>query len=246
MSRTDDTRLHPIAALRAIRALIRDREDTRQAFLLMDALRGKTSLRQLARFRATETGRAVLAERRRLFDRLADRASLAMLPAGTLGRAYYDFMESENLSAEGLAAVSNLSELPPGNDMTLFRERAREMHDLLHIVSGYGRDPLGEACVGAFTYAQTGLKGFAVIALFAARRIARACPGHPVRRTVFEAYRRGRRADWLIGADWEQLLAEPLETVRAGFGIVPAAHYGPTLAAIRTELPAAPPTEATA
>jgi len=246
MSRPDNTRLHPIVALRAIRALIRDREDTRQAFLLMDALRGKTSLRQLARFRATETGRAVLAERRRLFDRLADRASLATLPAGTLGRAYYDFMESENLSAEGLAAVSNLNELPPDDDMTLFRERTREMHDLLHIVSGYARDPLGEACVGAFTYAQTGLKGFAVIATFGAMRIARTCPGHPVRRTVFEAYRRGRRAGWLIGADWEQLLAEPLDAVRARFGIAPAAYYGPTLAAIRAARAATPPMEAAA
>src|SRR5262249_50220007 len=40
------TRLHPIAAIRAIRHLWRDREDTRQVFLLMDALRGKTTLRQ--------------------------------------------------------------------------------------------------------------------------------------------------------------------------------------------------------
>ena len=39
----------------------------------MDALRGKTSLRQFARFRQTETGRAVLAERRQLLDRLSDR-----------------------------------------------------------------------------------------------------------------------------------------------------------------------------
>ena len=69
-----------------MRRLMRDREDTRQVFLLMDALRGKTSLRQFARFRQTETGRAVLAERRQLFDRLSDRKSLAAVPPGTLGR----------------------------------------------------------------------------------------------------------------------------------------------------------------
>jgi ubiquinone biosynthesis protein COQ4 len=233
MSRTASTHLHPIAALRAIRALIRDREDTRQAFLLMDALRGKTSVRQLARFRSTEVGRAVLAERRRLFDRLADRRTLSALPPGTLGRAYYDFMASENLSAEGLATISNLDQLPPGEDMTLFRERTREMHDLLHIVGGYGRDPLGEACVGAFTFAQTGLKGFAVIALFAAMRIGRIFPDQPVRRTVFEAYRRGRRAEWLIAADWENLLDRPLAEIRAQFNIRPSTCYEPTLAAIR-------------
>ena len=246
MSRADNTRLHPIAALRAIRALIRDREDTRQAFLLMDALRGKTTLRQFARFQATDVGHAVLGERRRLLDRLGDRSWLATLPAGTLGRAYHDFMEAENLSAEGLAAVSNLHTLPPDDDVTLFRERTREMHDLLHIVAGYGRDPLGEAAVAAFTYAQTGLKGFAAIALFGALRIARACPGHPVRRTVFEAYRRGRRADWLIAADWEKLLAEPLDDVRKRFGIMPSAYYDATLAAIRAERALAIPMKAAA
>ncbi len=76
MPQHPSTRLHPIAAIRAMRSLMRDREDTRQVFLLMDALRGKTSLRQFARFRQTETGRAVLAERRQLFDRLSDREAL--------------------------------------------------------------------------------------------------------------------------------------------------------------------------
>jgi ubiquinone biosynthesis protein COQ4 len=213
---------------------MRDREDTRQVFLLMDALRGKTTLRQFARFQASETGRAVLAERRQLLDRLNDRTRLAALPGGTLGRAYYDFTAAENLSAEGLVAASNLREtLPPGDDMTLFRERGRDMHDLLHVVAGYGRDPLGEACLAAFTFAQNGLKGFAVIAIFAAQRIARACPGLKVRRTVFEAYRRGRRAGWLIGADWENLLGEPVEAIRARYGVVAPIYYPQVLAAIR-------------
>ena len=80
-------------------------EDTQQVFLLIEALRGKTTLRQFARFRQTETGRAVLGENRRLLDRLSDRAALGALPAGTLGRGYYDFMAAENLSAEGLVEL---------------------------------------------------------------------------------------------------------------------------------------------
>ena len=188
MPQTTSTRLHPIAAIRAMRGLMRDREDTRQVFLLMDALRGKTSLRQFARFRQTETGRVVLAERFQLFDRLSDRRSLAALPPGTLGRSYYEFMAAENLSAEGLVEASQFRErLPAGEEMTLFRERSREMHDLLHIVTGYGRDPLGEACLTAFSFAQTGLKGFALIAIVASQRISRARPGHAVRRQCSKA-----------------------------------------------------------
>ena len=224
------TRRHPIAAYRAVRALMRNREDTRQVFLLIDALRGKTTLRQLARFRATEFGRAALADHRRLFDRLEDRETLKALPAGTLGRAYYEFMASENLSAEGLVKASTIPQ--SSNDSIWFRERNREMHDLLHVITSYGRDPLGEACLVAFSYAQTGQLGFAVIALYAARRAAHARPDQPVRRAIFEGYRRGRAAKWLIGADWENLLNQPVETIREQFAVAPASYYPKIIAAM--------------
>jgi ubiquinone biosynthesis protein COQ4 len=235
MPQPTSTHFHPIVALRAMRNLTRT-GDTRQVFLLMDALRGKTTLRQFARFQKTETGRAVLAERRQLLERLQDRESLAALPAGTLGRSYRDFMASENLSAEGLVEASQFRDrLPAQEPMTLFRERSREMHDLLHVVTGYGRDPLGEACLTAFSFAQTGLKGFALIAIVASHRIARARPGHAVRRAVFEGYRRGRRAAWLVAADWENLLAEPVETIRSRYRVAPAVLYPKVLPAIRAE-----------
>jgi ubiquinone biosynthesis protein COQ4 len=216
-----------------VRKLMSNGEDTQQVFLLIEALRGKTTLRQFARFRQTETGRAVLGENRRLLDRLNDRATLAVLPAGSLGRGYYDFMAAEDLSAEGLVEMSKITRSPASDDVTLFRERNREMHDLLHVVTGYGRDPLGEACLVAFSYAQTGLKGFAVIAIYAARKIARSRPDQPVRRAVFEGYRHGRSAGWLPGADWEALLAQPVEAIRAQFAVKPPTYYRRILAALR-------------
>src|SRR5204863_217088 len=230
VSQPTGTRLHPIAAYRAVRKLMQNREDTRQVFLLIDALRGKTTLRQLTRFRTTEFGRAALAERRRLFDRLEDWDTLKSLPAGTLGRAYYEFMASEHLSAAGLAKVSTIPQ--SSDDSIWFRERNREMHDLLHVVTGYGRDPLGEACLVAFSYAQTGQLGFAVIALFAARRISQARPGQPIRHAIFEGYRRGRRAGWLIGANWEALLNRPVEAIREQYAVRPAYYYPKIIAAI--------------
>ena len=233
MTQPTTHRLRPAAAYRAMRNLLRDRENTHQVFLLIEALRGKSTLRQFARFRQTETGRMVLAERRRLLDRLSDRATLAALPAGTLGRRYYEFMASENLSAEGLIEASKITRPPASDHLTLFRERNREMHDLLHVVTGYGRDPLGEACLVAFSYAQTRLKGFAVIAAFAGRKIARRRPGQPVRRAVFEGYRHGRAAGWLPEADWEGLLAQPVEAIRTQFSIKPAKYYPKVLAAMR-------------
>lgn len=239
MPQAANTRLHPIAALRAVRNLIRDREDTRQVFLLMEALRGKTTLRQFARFRQSEAGRAMLGERRSLLTRLGDRASLAELPPNSLGRAYWEFMASENLSAEQLAELSKVQRPLSGDEITWFRERNRDMHDLIHVTAGYGRDPLGEACVTAFSFAQTGLKGFGVIAAVAAFRIARRVRGQPVLRAVYEAYRQGRRAAWVIGADWEELLSQPLDSVRAELRVAVPTYYPRVLPSVRRVIAAA-------
>jgi len=239
MSQSANTRLHPIAALRAMRNLMRDREDTKQAFLLIEALRGKTTLHQLARFRRSKAGQAMLAERPSLLARLSDRASLAALPSGSLGRAYYEFMASEDLSAEGLVELSKVQRPLSGDEMIWFRERNREMHDLLHVTAGYGRDPLGEACVLAFSFAQTGQKGFAVIATVAAFRIAKRLRSLRVPRAVFQAYRQGKRAEWLIGADWENLLSQPLDAVRARFKITPPTCYPRILPDLRRIIAAA-------
>ncbi|HJU16380.1 MAG TPA: Coq4 family protein, partial [Stellaceae bacterium] len=220
MQQSTTPRIHPIVALRALRGLLRDREDTRQAFLLVEALRGKTGLRQFARFRASEGGRALLARRPSLLSALSDRARLAGMPPDSLGRAYLDFVSAENLSAEGLVEASKILAAPPPDEaMTWFRARNREMHDLLHVTAGYGRDPLGEACVLAFTFAQSRSPGAAVIATVGAWRNLRRLKSLRAPGAVWEAYRQGRRAAWVVAADWENLLAQPLETVRANLQI---------------------------
>ncbi|MGH7098845.1 MAG: Coq4 family protein, partial [Stellaceae bacterium] len=220
MPQSASTRIRPIVALRALRGLLREGENTRQAFLLVEALRGKSGLRQFARFGASAEGRALLARQPSLLSALSDRTCLAQMPPGSLGRAYLDFVSTENLSAEGLVKASQIHAAPPPADaMTWFRERNREMHDLLHVTAGYGRDPLGEACVLAFTFAQNGSPGAAVIAAFGAWRNLRRLRSLRAPRAVWEAYRLGRQAAWVIAADWETLLAQPLETVRAGLRI---------------------------
>jgi ubiquinone biosynthesis protein COQ4 len=42
---------------------------------------------------------------------------------------------------------------------------------------------------------------------------------------VLEGYRHGKRAAWLVGADWENLLTEPVNSVRGRYGIVAPAYY---------------------
>ena len=83
------------ATLHALRQLVADPDDTPRVFEITRAL-GLPSLRRGAlRFKSTPVGRRVLAEQIDLLDTLRDRAALAKLPAGTLGRAYHDFVYRE-------------------------------------------------------------------------------------------------------------------------------------------------------
>ena len=87
------------------------------------------------------------------------------------------------------------------------------MHDIWHILTGYHRDALGEACLVAFSYAQTKGLGWALIA--ARRGLARARRQGLSRTKAHLAglpARQGRA--WLLGEDYERLMAEPLEAAR--------------------------------
>src|SRR5271154_3555875 len=52
---------------------------------------------------------------------------------------------------------AHLRQMPP--DVELFRRRMRELHDVTHTVTGYGRDQLGELCLLTFMYRQQGNLG---------------------------------------------------------------------------------------
>lgn len=216
----------PLEALRAFGALMRNPEDTRQVFRVMAALRGRSGHRMFYRFVKSPVGAAVMADRRQLLDRLEDQAALARLPEGSLGRAYLAFMQEQNLSAAGLVEASQTEEAEKlGPDPTLFRARMRDMHDLTHVLTGYGRDGLGEMCLLGFMYRQTGNRGGAFIALMGMRNFPKGATGRAARKAVFEGFRHGSRPDWFPGLDWESLLGEDLEALRARLNVPAPAAY---------------------
>jgi ubiquinone biosynthesis protein COQ4 len=217
-----DTRLHPLTAFRAARTLIAT-GDTKQVFILLRAMRGRSGMRNFRRFAQSAVGRKVLAQKRDLLPLLQDRAGLGRLADGSLGRAYLSFMESEDLSAEALVMASqDWDNEPVPLDVQRFRARMRELHDINHVVTGYGRDPLGELCLLTFVYRQYGNLGMLMVVAMSWGRLPPAA-----RKAVREAWRHGSKARWFGDQDWETLLAQPLEDVRRMLGIAPPVIYPP-------------------
>ena len=213
-------------AVRSLRRLLENKEDTRQVFEIMRTLNGKATARNYLRLLETVDGGRLAFERQELSHRLMDDAFLDALPEGSVGAAYRDFVRSENLSAHGLVRISRegVKTIDDPHPYAWFGRRVRDVHDIWHVLTGYGRDSLGEGSLVWFSYAQTRGKGWALIGLGAIWR-ATQHKGHPYVRSLIEGYRRGRRAAWLLGEDYERLLREPLDVARRRLNITPGAIY---------------------
>ena len=213
-------------ALKALRKVLNDKEDTGQVFELLGALSGDATSRNYARLLRTRTGGRLAYDRVELAPRLMDDAWLDSFADGTVGAAYREFVRSENLSADGLVEISRQrgGRVDERHPLAWFGRRMRDSHDIWHILSGYHRDATGEACLVAFSYGQTGALGWAVLAIGAALR-PRVGGNGPYMKAIWQGYQRGKAAAWLPGQDYEALMAEPLEAARTRLGLTPPTFY---------------------
>ena len=219
-----NNRMRPLVAIRALKNLVNDPEKTDQVFVIINAMSGNSLEKTYARFRKTEMGKKILSENRNLLTTLLDRETLRTHNSGTLGHTYLGFVEREKISADGLVEASQLKKEIDEPKFRLFGERMRDQHDLWHVTTGYGRDTFGEACLLAFTYAQTSNRGLGIIALVGMIKLQKEL-GPGVRKAMWQAYKAGKRAAWLPQQDWETLLSQPIEEVRQQLRIAPPEVY---------------------
>ncbi len=221
-------RVRPLKAAKAMIGFLRNKEATYEVFQLVRALDGPIVERNFRQFRASPVGQRVLKRKQDLLHTLSDRNSLAAMPEGSLGRAYLDFITREGLSAEGFQAEmdatgENMDKL--GEDRARFIYRFRHTHDLYHVLTGYGRDFVGELSLVSFTRRQNNSRGLAVLVFFSRLKAMRDYPGLGVNACISEGLRLGRQAGNLMNADWEALLRMPLHDVRKQLKIGPPRRY---------------------
>ncbi|HTW36506.1 MAG TPA: Coq4 family protein [Rhizomicrobium sp.] len=217
-----------IGALRAMRRLLADPNDTAQVFRVMAALNGGTSAKNYRRLLQTPEGGRIAYARVELVDRLTDRAFLSQFAPGTVGAAYRAFLDRTGFSAEGLAAVDRevKRDREEKHPHAWFGRRERDLHDIWHVLTGYrADDPLGELCLVAFSFAQSRGLGWAFIAVSGALKSLTEPHGLSVVRAAWEGYRHGRAATWLHTQDIETLFAEPLEAARTRLNIARPIAY---------------------
>lgn len=219
----------PGKAMFHFRELLKDKERTEEVFGIFEALPWQGLRAAAERFLISPRGRALRLAEPFLPPMLDDHAALRAMPQGSVAQVYCDFMEREGLTAQGLVdefARFSQGRMTFADQFQWYLDRMRDVHDLLHVLTGYGRDALGEACVLAFTFSQQPAPAHLFIGYMAGLNIHKQVRSSaPVLRAIREGQRLGRACPRLCEQAVGELLPLPLEEARRRLNITPALHY---------------------
>jgi ubiquinone biosynthesis protein Coq4 len=162
-----------------------------------------------------------------------DLDELAAMPEGSLGRVYRAWIVDNNLTAQiatnyrdfhrMLAASGHLDGMPEELQYAVLR--GFQLHDFLHVLSGYDPSPQGEIALQAFSLAQLQFPYFAMWMSTVTTQMTYVDPTHivPLMDAISDGWVYGRKTPQLSLHRWEQELARPLDEIRQEWGIQPTA-----------------------
>lgn len=235
-TRTLDTRDIPGALLAGVRWLMNPVSEggVKQVPRMKMLAGGPEILADIERMRTHPTGSRLLAEKPDLGAALSDAAALKAMPPGSLGRTFHDAMDvpggipgfllAATIYKDGFFDSFSMSE-----DAQYYLARSRWLHDLFHVVTGYGTDLPGEGLLIYFALGYEHRMAYRVASLTPMGIgpgffIRPSCGQRHWRTLLREANARGLAANQVCPPQcvpWEELLPRPLEEVRDQLGIVP-------------------------
>jgi ubiquinone biosynthesis protein Coq4 len=195
---------------------------------------GPEMLAEVQQMRTHPTGKRILADRPDLAATLTNPSALATMPPGSLGRAFHDSMNVPGgIPGYMLAGLIyrdgffDRYEMP--DDARYAIERTRWLHDLFHVLTGYGTDLAGEGLLIFFQIAYREKTRFSRAALspqgLGPLLFLRPHVGQRRWRELLRgAHSRGtaaREQQPPMYVYWEELLPRPLAEVRKELAIIP-------------------------
>ncbi|MCK0098013.1 Coq4 family protein [Qipengyuania sp. S6317L1] len=212
-----------------LRILVKDKDRTDELFGVLDSMPWRAVGEEAAAFLATDRGKHIYQTEPYLPDILDDHARLRQMPKGSFADIYCNFMESEGLTAAGLIEEANVYRKDSAileDGIEWYNNRLRDTHDILHVLTGYGRDTLGEQCLLAFLFDQRPSPGHLFLGWLGTLLMKMKLPTKaPVLRAFLQARRNGRLTQRIVEQPILDLLPLPIEEVRRRLNILEPTTY---------------------
>ena len=177
--------------------------------------------------RATPGAKEFLEER--FFAPQITLEDLGAMPEGSVGRGYHEFLTRNGLEKnlatnyemlhDFMAKSGQLDRMP--DDLKYAIIRGFQIHDILHVITGYTPSGLDELALQAFCLAQLQFPYFGMWMSTTTTRMTFLEPHAivPVMDAISSGWRRGRSVSNLQLERWEERFAEPLASVRPRYGL---------------------------
>jgi len=198
---------------RALFKISKNPDDVAQFFICSDLLARLGAFGQMEAVLRSSTGSVRAIRERTLLSRI-DLETFKRRPEGTLARSFADFMVLHKLDPNFYPALEVRSD---ANYVVL---RMRQMHDIVHVVTGFDTTEEGELGVQGFLFAQIA----SPLSMILVGSAALSLPFHKQEKWV--RYMNGVTRGWLLGRsaelcfaqDWDALWDLPLTEVRRKLG----------------------------
>ena len=183
---------------------------------------------------ADPTGRRILRDRPRITSQTMSVTKLRALPAGTVGRAYVEWLDREGVSPDTRDAVRYIDD----EECAYVMQRYRECHDFFHAITGLPVFVEGEIALKAFEFANT-LLPMTALSLAAVVRMK------PTERSRFWrvylpwAIQNGLQSKEVINVYWEEQLERGVDDLKSELGIEKPPDLRETRQALKAQAKAA-------
>jgi ubiquinone biosynthesis protein COQ4 len=200
-------------ALQALSVLKGDEGNPIAGQLVNDCLDREVYASLVQQLQRSADGRRMLSARPSLQSKDLDLAALAQLPEGTLGHEFARYFRDNKISP-----FETTIELK--SDIDYIGKRYRETHDLLHLLTGYGTDVIGEMELQAYALGNLGIRTAALILLVGAlgqlkdKERQAGVDLSVYARRVWAAYHRGRASRLFLDFWFEDHWQTPVATLR--------------------------------
>lgn len=172
----------------------------------------KSNLLALASLKATPSAAALMQERY-LNPSPIDPEVMLQYPPGTLGHEFGAYMLRDKLEVVFYPPLEDKDD----DDISYVRMRARQTHDIHHLVLGFPAEAAGEMAISAFYLAQNRIPlsslligiGFLYTTLREPERLG------DLMECVILGWTLGKQAECFLGVKWEEHWETPLDELRA-------------------------------
>ena len=159
-----------------------------------------------------------LIESRYLAPKPIDLDALAQLPEGTLGRVFAEHMRHYKLEVVFYPPLEDQE----NDDITYLRKRARQTHDIHHVVLGFPATEPGEMMISAFYLAQNKIPLSGLLLGFGFFHVVLKAPerADELVEAIIKGWTLGKAAHKkVLGVKWEEYWEVPIDEVRRMIGV---------------------------